>query len=131
MYNNSQCKSKKKYLNMCHRVRLGASDGFSSEQRFRLRRRRYGQKNPQRPHHPPNQKLEKLYHFNALKIPNMGKGGRWDLFEKAANASLIPWNGSETLKFIPGQPQRKISCAPEVFSACTVPLISGMGAFYM
>jgi len=61
----------------------------------------------------------------------MGKGGRWDLFEKAANASRIPWNGSEALKFIPGQPQRKISCAPEVFSACTVPLISGMGAFYM
>jgi len=61
----------------------------------------------------------------------MGKGGHWDLFEKAANASLIPWNGSETLKFIPGQPQRKISCEPELFSACTVPLISGMGAFYM
>jgi len=61
----------------------------------------------------------------------MGKGGRWDLFEKAANAALIPWNGSEALKCIPGQPQRKISCAPEVFSACTVPPISGMGAFYM
>jgi len=61
----------------------------------------------------------------------MGKGGRWDLFEKAANASLIPWNGSETLKFIPGQPQKKISRAPEVFFACTVPLISGMGAFYV
>jgi len=66
-----------------------------------------------------------------LKIPNIGKGGCWDLFEKAANASLIPLNGSEALKFIPGQPQRIISCAPEVFSACTVPLISGMGAFYV
>jgi len=49
---------------MCHRVRLGASDGFSSEQRFRLRRRRYGQKNPQRPHHPTNQKLEKIKQCN-------------------------------------------------------------------
>jgi len=29
-----------------------------------------------------------------LKIRNMGDGGRWDLFEKAANASRIPWNGS-------------------------------------
>jgi len=66
-----------------------------------------------------------------LKIPNIGKGGRWDLFEKAANASLIPLNGSEALKFIPGQPQKEISCAPEVFSACTGPLISGMEAFYM
>jgi hypothetical protein len=27
--------------------------------------------------------------FSALKIPNIAKGGRWDLFEKAANASLI------------------------------------------
>jgi len=70
------------------------------------------------------------YHLSALKIPNMEKRGRWDLFEKAANASRIPWNGSEALKFIPGKPQRNISCAPEVFSACTVPLISGMGAFY-
>jgi len=76
-------------------------------------------------------KLFKSYHFSALKIPNIRKGGRWDLFEKAANASRIPWNGSEALKFIPGQPQRNISCAPEVFSACTVPLISGMGAFYV
>jgi len=66
-----------------------------------------------------------------LKIPSIGKGGRWDLFEKAANASLIAWNGSEALKFIPGQPQKEISCEAEVFSACTVPLISGMGAFYV
>jgi hypothetical protein len=33
-----------------------------------------------------------------LKIPNIGNGGRWDLFEKAANASRIPWNGSEGQK---------------------------------
>ena len=32
--------------------------------------------------------------------------GRWGLFQKAANFCLIPWNGSETLKFIPGQPQK-------------------------
>jgi len=51
-----------------------------------------------------------------LKIPNIGKGGFWDLFEKAAKAS--------------GQPQRNISFAAEVFSACTVPPGSGMGAFH-
>jgi len=50
------------------------------------------------------------YHFSALKIPNMEKGGRWDLFEKAANASRIPWNGSEALKFIQDSP-RGISLA--------------------
>jgi len=71
---------------------------------------------------------ENSYQFRFLKHCDRG---RWDLFEKAANAALIPWNGSEALKFIPGQPQRKISCAPEVFSACTVPSGSGMGAFYM
>jgi hypothetical protein len=49
--------------------------------------------------------LHKTYEFSALKIPNIGKGGRWDHFEKAANASLNPWNGSEALKFIPGQLQ--------------------------
>jgi len=76
-------------------------------------------------------KFDSEYEFSALKILNIGKGGRWDLFEKAANASLIALNGSEALKFIPGQPQRKISCAPQVFSACTVTLISGMGAFYV
>jgi hypothetical protein len=69
-----------------------------------------------------------LYQFRFLKHCDRG---RWDLFEKAANASLIAWNSSEALKFIPGQPQRKIYCEAEVFSACTVPLISGMGAFYV
>jgi len=38
------------------------------------------------------------YHFSVLK------SGRWDLFQKAAKSGLIPWNGSETLKFSPGQP---------------------------
>jgi len=30
------------------------------------------------------------YHFSVLKIPNIGKEGRWDFFEKAANASTHP-----------------------------------------
>jgi hypothetical protein len=32
--------------------------------------------------------------------------GRWDLFQKAAKSCLIPWNGSEPLKFSTGQPQK-------------------------
>jgi len=63
--------------------------------------------------------------------PGYEKGDRGNLFEKTARASLIPWNGSGAINFIPGQPQRKISFAAEVFSACTVPPGSGMGAFYV
>ena len=60
----------------------------------------------------------------------IGRGGHWDLFQKAAKSSFILWNGSVALTFIPGQPQRRISFATDVFSACTVPPISGLGAFH-
>jgi hypothetical protein len=34
------------------------------------------------------------------------KSGRWDLFQKAAKSCLIPWIGSDTLKFNPAQPHK-------------------------
>jgi hypothetical protein len=74
--------------------------------------------------------LKKSYQFSFLKIPISGTGGRWNLFQKAAKSCHIAWNGSMALKCITGQPQKSISVATDVFSACTVPSISGLGAFY-
>jgi hypothetical protein len=71
------------------------------------------------------------YQFSKLKRLVRETGGRWDLFQKTAKSSLIPWNGSEASKLITGQPQKGISVATFVFTACTEPPISGMGAFYV
>ena len=65
-----------------------------------------------------------------MKVPIIGTGGHGDLFQKAAKSCPIPWNGSEALKFVTGQPLKRIALATDVFSACTVPPISGLGAFH-
>ena len=49
----------------------------------------------------------------------MGRGG---LFSKAAYAYLILWNGSVTLKFIPGQPQKSLFIVMVAVPACPVVL---------
>jgi len=38
-------------------------------------------------------------------------------------------NGSVALKYVPGQPQRRICVATDVFSACPEPLFKATGAF--
>jgi hypothetical protein len=68
------------------------------------------------------------YQFSKLKRLVRETGGRWDLFQKTAKSSLIPWNGSEASKLITGQPQKGISVATLVFPASTEPPISGLGA---
>jgi hypothetical protein len=47
----------------------------------------------------------------------MGCGG---LFSKAAYAYRILWNGSVTLKFIPGQPQKSLFIVTVAVPACPV-----------
>jgi hypothetical protein len=51
------------------------------------------------------------------------------LFLKAAKNYLILLNGSVALKFVIGQPQRRISVATDVFSACSEHLFKATGAF--
>jgi len=46
-------------------------------------------------------KLKTLHQFSVLK------SGRWGLFQRGAKSCLIPWSGSEALKFRTGQPQKK------------------------
>jgi hypothetical protein len=46
--------------------------------------------------------------------------GPWGLFLKDAKISIILLNGSVALKFVIGQPQRRVSI---------IPLISGIAAF--
>ena len=59
--------------------------------------------------------------------------GPWGLFLKAAipprRDCLILLNGSVALKFVIGQPQRRVSVATDVFSACSEPLFKATGAF--
>jgi hypothetical protein len=38
-------------------------------------------------------------------------------------------NGSVALKFVIGQPQRRVSVATDAFSACSEPLFKATGAF--
>ena len=47
----------------------------------------------------------------------MGCGG---LFSKAAYAYRILWNGSVTLKFIPGQPHKSLFIVTLAVPACPV-----------
>ena len=47
----------------------------------------------------------------------MGCGG---LFSKAAYAYRMLWNGSVTLKFIPGQPQKSLVIVTVAVPACPV-----------
>ncbi|MFO7738267.1 MAG: hypothetical protein R6V46_07340, partial [Desulfatiglandaceae bacterium] len=68
------------------------------------------------------------YQFRFLKDEDRG---RWGLFQKTAKPSLIPGNGSGASKRIPGQPQKGIYVETSLFSACTEPTISGLGAFYV
>jgi len=42
------------------------------------------------------------------------------LFSKAAYAYLILWNGSVTLKFIPGQPHKSLFIVTLAVTACPV-----------
>jgi hypothetical protein len=58
------------------------------------------------------------------------KRGRWDLFQKLQSLAAFHKNGSVALKFVTGQRQKRISVATDVLSACTVPPISGLGAFH-
>ena len=41
-------------------------------------------------------------------------------FLKAAYADIIPWNGSEALKFSIGQPQKGLFVVALAFAACPV-----------
>jgi len=49
----------------------------------------------------------------------MGQG-LWGLFSKAAYAALILWNGSVTLKFIPGQRHKGLFIVTIAVPACPV-----------
>ena len=55
------------------------------------------------------------------------------LFLKAAipprRDCFILLNGSVALKFVIGQPQRRVSVATDAFSACSEPLFKATGAF--
>ncbi|MCJ7776091.1 MAG: hypothetical protein MUP08_06855, partial [Desulfobulbaceae bacterium] len=55
--------------------------------------------------------------------------GPWGLFLKAAKNCLILLNGSVALKFVIGQPQRRVSVATAAFSACSERLFKATGAF--
>jgi len=55
--------------------------------------------------------------------------GPWGLFLKAANDCFILLNGSVVLKFVIGQPQRRLSLATDAFSVCSEPLFKATGAF--
>jgi len=55
--------------------------------------------------------------------------GPWGLFLKAAKSCFILLNGSVALKFVIGQPQRRVSVATDAFSACPEPLFKATGAF--
>jgi hypothetical protein len=46
--------------------------------------------------------------------------GPWGLFSKAAYAYRILWNGSVTLKFIPGQPHKDLFIVMAAVPACPV-----------
>jgi hypothetical protein len=59
-----------------------------------------------------------------------GNEGRWDLFQKAVKSCLIPWNGSEALKFSTGQPQKKAPLRKHFFPAFPLLSGSGSGAFH-
>ena len=52
------------------------------------------------------------------------------LFLKAAKNCIILLNGSVALKFVIGQPQRRVSVATDAFSACSEPLFKATGAFH-
>jgi hypothetical protein len=69
--------------------------------------------------------------FFVAANPNYGfhLAGPQGLFLKAANAYFILLNGSGALKFVVGQPQRRVSVATDVFSACSEHLFKATGAF--
>jgi len=51
------------------------------------------------------------------------------LFLKVAKNCIILLHGSVALKFFIGQPQKRVSVATDVFSACAEPLFKATGAF--
>jgi len=55
--------------------------------------------------------------------------GPWGLFLKAAKTCIILLNGSVALKFVIGQPQRRVSIATDAFPACTELIFMATGAF--
>jgi len=55
--------------------------------------------------------------------------GPWGHFLKASKNYFILLNGSVALKFVIGQPQRRVPVATDAFSACSEPLFKATGAF--
>ena len=69
--------------------------------------------------------------FRCFSNSNYGfhLAGPRGLFLKAAKTCFILLNGSIALKFVIGQPQRRVFVATDVFSACSEPLFKATGAF--